>query len=1047
MTLKFTKSFLLFALCSVFALPGFAQFSGNINVGTGQTYTSLTNTGGLFAAINNGTVTGNITVKITSNLTAETGLVSLNKWTETGVGNYKMNIVPDGTTERLISSKSQNLITISGAVNVSINGSPTNNGSKYLRFRNDSINSTVATSTICFINDAKLDTIQNCYVEGASGSTVSGVVLLGASTGTAGNDSIAILNNVIRDITGTANYIGAPYALVMNYNTGTNKNDNIVIAGNQFLNWTFAAVYLRTSGNKNSILNNNLYITSGPRSTVLYGINIAATGGNGHVISGNSIGGSTAGRGGTAMSTNNTFYGVYQSSTGDTTIISNNTIGNISALSIYGMYHTGSVYANINNNIIGGSATSYSDTLVCSTGNGNGIYAESAFIIKGNQIRRITSTGGNAAGMFLSAATKAVVDNNTIDSINGNRPINLGSNYTPSGIQVSSTNSGTGNRTVVSNNTISNIINPNTTYTTNYAGASGIQLGGTGAPNIVFNNKISAIYGANTNSTYGSNVGGIYHSATTVDSIYNNQVILGDRTVPATWLRGLIEASTSATNSSHYFNNSVYLKNNGVTPYNINSNATAGVTKSGSQVFYRTSNSPVSVKNNIFYNTATNTGTAMVAAVYSNSTTNWNCDYNLLYTVDTSKLNYFGATPTSYGLNTWRANALSDTNSLCAIVPFASATDLHINAANANAWNVFGRGIAISTGSRDIDSNLRSTVVGTPVCIGFDELTSQPSVAPANMIMTPSTPVLGTPTVFTSGGRKIAEITWTGTTVPTSLSAKYYPGLQAPGATTTPNINSYFDVTATPDNGSAYTIKMYYTTAEAAGIAEADLRGIKKHGTNNYTGISNPGANAFDIGGKYITSNTQNDFSIFSMTGATVPLAITMTGITASNVQNSNRIDWKTQSEASGDKFEMERSTDGKIFSRIAVINAKGKAGGYTYWDNAAVTGKNYYRIKISKENGDAYYSNVAIATVVAAKSFVMSVYPNPAQNNINIRIDGNINANASIQIMNIAGKVLKGMPVTGNELNINVKDIPAGNYILHYTDNTQMHSLKITKQ
>src|SRR5439155_6667703 len=51
-------------------------------------YPSLTNPGGVFEAINNGVVTGNLVILITGDLTAETGAVALNQTAESGAGNY-----------------------------------------------------------------------------------------------------------------------------------------------------------------------------------------------------------------------------------------------------------------------------------------------------------------------------------------------------------------------------------------------------------------------------------------------------------------------------------------------------------------------------------------------------------------------------------------------------------------------------------------------------------------------------------------------------------------------------------------------------------------------------------------------------------------------------------------------------------------------------------------------------------------------------------------------------------------------------------------------
>ena len=53
-----------------------------MTVGSGGDFESLTNSGGLFEQLNAGTVLGNVTVNIISDLPGETGTISLDAWAE-----------------------------------------------------------------------------------------------------------------------------------------------------------------------------------------------------------------------------------------------------------------------------------------------------------------------------------------------------------------------------------------------------------------------------------------------------------------------------------------------------------------------------------------------------------------------------------------------------------------------------------------------------------------------------------------------------------------------------------------------------------------------------------------------------------------------------------------------------------------------------------------------------------------------------------------------------------------------------------------------------
>lgn len=96
-----------------------AAVSGSFNVGTGETYTSLTNAGGIFEYINNNDVTGNITINITTDLTGETGTVALNEFASP----FTILIKPSGAPRTITGSINGALIKINGADGVRIDGS------------------------------------------------------------------------------------------------------------------------------------------------------------------------------------------------------------------------------------------------------------------------------------------------------------------------------------------------------------------------------------------------------------------------------------------------------------------------------------------------------------------------------------------------------------------------------------------------------------------------------------------------------------------------------------------------------------------------------------------------------------------------------------------------------------------------------------------------------------------------------------------------------------------------------------------------------------
>ncbi|MCY7348642.1 MAG: FxLYD domain-containing protein, partial [Pyrinomonadaceae bacterium] len=200
-----------------------APLSGTVSVGTGQTYTSLTNAGGVFATLNAAGASSNITINLTSDLTGETGANALNEL----AGGFTVTIKPSGAARSITGAATAALIALNGADNVTIDGS-LNGGtdrSLTINFTAGSAGINVGSGT----NGAQNNTIKNVNVVGHSPTAAIVGIGLGSNTvGSAGadNDGNRVQNNSIQ---GTIFGITSLGASITNKNTGTVITQNTMI--------------------------------------------------------------------------------------------------------------------------------------------------------------------------------------------------------------------------------------------------------------------------------------------------------------------------------------------------------------------------------------------------------------------------------------------------------------------------------------------------------------------------------------------------------------------------------------------------------------------------------------------------------------------------------------------------------------------------------------------------------------------------------------------------------------------------------------------------
>ncbi len=205
------------------------SLSGIYTVGTGGNYASLTNDLGIFDAMNNFGVRGNITINIISDLNSETGTIALNE----NPAGFSVLIRPSGGARIITGSNASALIRLNDADKVTIDGSI--NGSKAApcvvggdsTLRQLTIQNTNTGTSACVlsissvVNGANNNIIKNVKILGQSStSTLLGISMGGATPNTAGTDGD---NNRVENCSFKRMTLGiyGSGASVTNQNTGT----------------------------------------------------------------------------------------------------------------------------------------------------------------------------------------------------------------------------------------------------------------------------------------------------------------------------------------------------------------------------------------------------------------------------------------------------------------------------------------------------------------------------------------------------------------------------------------------------------------------------------------------------------------------------------------------------------------------------------------------------------------------------------------------------------------------------------------------------------
>ena len=170
------------------------------------------------------------------------------------------------------------------------------------------------------------------------------------------------------------------------------------------------------------------------------------------------------------------------------------------------------------------------------------------------------------------------------------------------------------------------------------------------------------------------------------------------------------------------------------------------------------------------------------------------------------------------------------------------------------------------------------------------------------------------------------------------------------------------------------------------------------------------------------------------------PLPIILASFTGKANNCDAILIWKTDQEINVDRFEIEQSSDGLNFAKVAEVKAANSANGKTYQLTVAQsTAIMYYRLKMLDKDGHAIYSSVVtIRTSCNGKDY-MTVYPNPAHSSVTISFHTAFRGTAYIVLQNAIGQQMASKKVSilsaVNAVSFDVDRFAAGTYFLKIVD------------
>lgn len=172
----------------------------------------------------------------------------------------------------------------------------------------------------------------------------------------------------------------------------------------------------------------------------------------------------------------------------------------------------------------------------------------------------------------------------------------------------------------------------------------------------------------------------------------------------------------------------------------------------------------------------------------------------------------------------------------------------------------------------------------------------------------------------------------------------------------------------------------------------------------------------------------------------TTALPVELSSFSANLLQDEVMLNWTTSSEHNCDGFSVEKSLDGKTFTRLAFVKSQASNGNsseklnYQFNDNTPAA-LNYYRIAMLDLDGKTTYSQTVLVDVNAVANQV-NTFPNPVSNQLNVQFYTAKVSKTEVRLSDMLGRTVyssnNNSIMGNNQLSIDMSGMNNGMYILN---------------
>ncbi|HET6252708.1 MAG TPA: T9SS type A sorting domain-containing protein [Puia sp.] len=200
-----------------------------------------------------------------------------------------------------------------------------------------------------------------------------------------------------------------------------------------------------------------------------------------------------------------------------------------------------------------------------------------------------------------------------------------------------------------------------------------------------------------------------------------------------------------------------------------------------------------------------------------------------------------------------------------------------------------------------------------------------------------------------------------------------------------------------------------------------------------------------------VTLSNGSVFAFITNASGSTPLPVNFISFTAQPNGENVDLNWVVNDNEQASSYEVDRSSDGVTFTKIAVLPNHADQTDYSFADVNAGSGTHYYRILETDQNGQAIYSKV-VSAVIGAGDFSVAVLNNPAvgKTDAQLQINAASAGVAYIELWSVGGQRLslqqQAVGTGTTTISVPMSNLAPGSYVVKVIMTNNTHVAQVVK-